>query len=114
MWFREDLNGGWRRVVTKFNLNNLHYDGSSAPPSVTATLDAVKDLIAVCQAEGVEIIHPPKKALSFTKLVKELETRGLLPAAAAGPVVEAQPPAEVVNPLLVAHHSDVSLEIFYL
>ena len=113
MWFREDLNGGWRRVVTKFNLNNLHYDGNSAPPSVTATLDAIKDLIAVCQAEGVEILHPPKKALSFTKLVKELETRGLLPAA-AGPQVEAQPPAEVLNPLLVAHHSDVSLGIFYL
>ena len=106
VWLREDLNGGWRRILTKFNLNNLHYDGNSAPPSAAAALDSIQDLVAVCQAEGVEVLDPPKKATSFTKLVKEFENKGLLPS--AGPQVEVLHTPDVVNPLLAAHHSAVS------
>ena len=62
----------------KFNLNNLTFDGSLVPGSIAATKDSVKDLVSTCRNHGVEVSKPPTKAVSFSSLVKKLESLGLV------------------------------------
>ena len=62
----------------KFDLNNLTFDGSLVPGSIAATKDSVKDLVSTCRNHGVEVPHPPTKAVSFSTLVKKLESLGLV------------------------------------
>ena len=94
----------------KFDLNNLTFDGSLVPGSIAATKDSVKDLVSTCRNHGVEVPKPPTKAVSFTSLVKKLESLGLV----AGDSVPDAPegttdPGDIE--LQVEHRESVSFNI---
>jgi len=78
IWVQADQNGGWKRLKIKFDLNNLIFDGSLVPGSVSATKDSVRDLVSTCRNHGIEVAKPPTKAISYTTLVKTLESLGLV------------------------------------
>ena len=62
----------------KFELHNLHFDGSSVPSSPKAVKDAVSDYVNTCRAKGFEIPNTPTKAVLFTTLIEDLTRLGLL------------------------------------
>ena len=83
-------------------------------PTVASEIPAaIKELVAASEAEGADISSVPKKALSFTALVKELETRGLLkkvvpggPPGPPGPTTQAK---EAASSLSAAFRKEVPL-----
>ena len=57
---REDAQGGWNRLKTKFECNNIHFDGGSAPAGGREAIrGAIDDLVRVCSMKGVVVTHPP-------------------------------------------------------
>ena len=62
----------------KFELHNLHFDGSSVPSSPKAVKDAVSDYVNTCIAKGFKIPNTPTKAVLFTTLIEDLTRLGLL------------------------------------
>ena len=87
VWFKEDSSGGWTRFNNKCNNNNLVFDGSKVPGDSRAVLDTVQEVFISCKGEvdGADLPAPPTKPITFTALVKQLETEGLLKATSTTP-----------------------------
>ena len=86
----------------------MAYQGSKVPTVATEIPAAIKEIIAASESEGGDITTVPKKALSFTILVKELESRKLLkkitPGGPPGPPTQA---SEQASALSAAFRKDV-------
>ena len=108
VWYK-DGTGGWERLKNKLLLNNLTFHGSSTPPSVSATKDAIQDLSAIVHAEGADISSVSQSALSFSSLIQALETHGLLKT--SNPAPPRITPSNVELALSAAHRSAVSTSV---
>ena len=111
LWFHKDNDGGYVRLVTRLGLNNLDFRGNKVPTSRKAVVQAVQELANAVISEGAVGYVAPTKPLSFSRLVQDLEVRGLLEPIVVVPLPD--PPAQEA-PLRAAHHLEVvfySLEI---
>ena len=79
LWVTCDANGNWVRITNKLRLNNLRFEGSKVP-SPSAAPAAVSELIASLQCEGlgVDPSFSLDKALSYSSMMKKLESLGLI------------------------------------
>ena len=78
LYFREDGAGGWTRLETRLGNNNLKFVGSLVPTIASAVPDALQDLLASVITEGAVDAVLLQKPLTFTKLLKRLEAKGLI------------------------------------
>ena len=105
------LTGGWSRLKNHLSSNGLAYQGSKVPTVATEIPAAIKEIIAAIESEGGDITTVPKKALSFTILVKELESRKLLkkitPGGPPGPPGPPTQASEQASALSAAFRKDV-------
>ena len=88
----------------KFELYNLFFDGGKVPPSPTALKDTICDLVETVKAQGAEVHTIPTKPVSFSTLVGDLESLGLLSSTETDP-----PPTQVEpdDPLVLALKAQV-------
>ena len=104
LWYKEDLYGGWKRLQIKFELYNLFFDGGKVPLSPTALTDTIKDLVETARSQGAEITTIPTHPISFSTLVGDLESLGLLSNTESAPT-PTQPEAD--DALAKAHKAKV-------
>ena len=77
------------------------------PADISAIKDAVNDLVATCRAQGTEVLHPPKKPISFAILARTLEEKGLI----EGPSPPHLPGNTLPrDPLQAVHEAEVGSE----
>ena len=78
VWFFHDGSGGWIRFENKLSLANMVFKGSLIPTLAASVPEAMSELADLCKAEGVVDAAPLTKPMSFTALVKYLESLNLL------------------------------------
>ena len=78
VWFFHDGSGGWIRFENKLSLSNLVFKGSLIPTIAASIPEAMAELADLCKAEGVLDAVPLTRPMSFTVLVKHLESLNLL------------------------------------
>ena len=89
------------------------YQGSKVPTVASEIPAAIKEIVAASKLEGGDISTVPKKALSFTVLVKELENRQLLkkitPGGPPGPPGPPPQASEQASALSATFRKDVPI-----
>ena len=89
----------------KFELYNLFFDGGKVPPSPKALKDTISDLVETVRAQGAEVHTIPTKPVSFSTLVGDLESLGLLSSSETDPPLPAQ--VEPDDPLVLGYKAQV-------
>lgn len=112
VYFREDGAGGWTRLETRLGLNNLKFCGSKVPTVTRAVPEALRDLADLVISQGAVDAVPLLRPLTFTKLIKRFESKGLIrPTVSSCPTPPAQCPQYELSASsahIAAHRAEVT------
>ena len=105
--------GDWNRLTNRLSGANLIYKGQKIPSVPGELLKAIEEYKVTCQNEGLDIQAAkfPEKALTYNKLIKELEDLCVLEQLSITVKPQQLPlPSDAETLLLNQHHKDVTLK----